>query len=258
MSPTTWKSWLVAGVAVIAVSVPFIASTQSLDQVLNAQERRTRLAQESQGRIDSVVKQTNRLEDQYKAALKEIDGLKIYNRLLSLQVENQRASMSDLRASIDQVEVINRQIVPIMTKMIDSLEQFVGLDVPFLLDERTKRVAGLKELMGRDDVTVAEKFRKVTEAYQIENDYGRTIEYYADTLTVDDATRELQFLRIGRIGLMYQSADGAISGAWDQQNRQWVALGSEYKNQIKRGLQIAKKQIAPDLILLPVTAPEAG
>lgn len=258
MSPTTWKSWLVAGVSAIAVSTPFVVNAQSLDSVLNAQQRRTRLAQESQGRIDKVVKQKNRLEDQYKAVLKEIEGLKIYNRLLSLQVENQRANMTDLRASIDQVEVINRQIVPIMTKMIDSLEQFIGLDVPFLLEERTNRVLALKELMERDDITVAEKFRKVTEAYQIENDYGRTIEYYPDTLTIDGGTRELQFLRIGRIGLMYQSADGGISGAWDQQNRQWEALGSEYKNRIKRGLRIAKKQIAPDLVLLPVNAPEAG
>jgi hypothetical protein len=154
--------------------------------------------------------------------------------------------------------VINRQIVPIMTQMIDGLEQFVDLDVPFLLDKRQERVARLQELMERDDVTVAEKFRKVTEAYQIENDYGSTIESYKGTLTIDDSTRELDFLRVGRIALMYQSPDGKLSGAWDQQNRQWQALGSEYRNQIKFGLKIAKKQVAPDLALLPVQAPEAG
>lgn len=258
MSSINWKSWLVAGLAATAVSLPLTGSSQSLDQILQKQQGRTKLAQESQQRIDSVVKQTRSLEEQYKATLKEIDGLKVYNTLLSLQVDNQNLKMADLRESIDQVEVINRQIVPIMTKMIDGLEQFVELDVPFLLEERTGRVERLKELMERDDITVAEKFRKVTEAYQIENDYGSTIEAYKDTINIDGATREVEFLRIGRVALMYQSPDGQVSGAWDQQARQWQALGNEYKNQIRQGLKIANKQIAPELVILPISAPEAG
>jgi len=258
MSPINWKSWIVVASAVGAVSLPLTGSAQSLDQVLNAQQGRTRLAQESQGRIDAVVKQTRSLEDQYKAALKEIDGLKVYNTLLGLQVDNQKSKMNDLRESIDQVEVINRQIVPIMTQMIDGLEQFVALDIPFLLEERQDRVANLKALMERDDVTVAEKFRKVTEAYQIENDYGSTIESYKDTVSIDSGVREVDFLRVGRIALIYQSQDGQVSGTWDQSARQWEVLGDEFKNQIKFGLQIALKQKAPDLVMLPMQAPEVS
>jgi septal ring factor EnvC (AmiA/AmiB activator) len=257
MSPRSWMSWFVAGGAVCAL-LPSIAMAQSLDQVLNAQERRIRLAQESQDRIDNVVKQTRSLEDQYKSVLKEIEGLEVYNTLLQRQVDNQELQLADLDESLQQVEVINRQIVPIMTKMIESLEQFIELDVPFLLKERTERIAGLWELMERQDVTVAEKFRKVTEAFQIENDYGSTIEAYKDTLEVDGATRQMDFLRIGRIALLYQSEDGKVSGVWDQREGQYKPLGNEYRNQIKFGLQIARKQVAPDLVLLPVDAPEAG
>jgi hypothetical protein len=258
MSPTNWKFWLVAILAAPAILLPLSGSSQALEQILNAQQNRTRLAQESQETIDQVVKKTRGLEDRFKATLKEIEGLKVYNTLLGLQVANQKDKIEDLRISIDQVEVINRQIVPIMTQMIEGLDQFVELDVPFLKEKRQERVARLQELMERDDVSVAEKFRKVTEAYQIENDYGSTIESYKDTLVIDGATRELDFLRVGRIALLYQSPDGKLSGAWDQQNRQWQVLGNEYKNQIKFGLQIAKKQVAPDLVLLPVDAAEAG
>ena len=259
MSPRSWMSWLVAGSAVCALLLlPFFAMAQSLDQILNVQERRIRLAQESQERVDAVVKQTRSLEDQYKAVLKEIEGLEVYNTLLQRQVDNQKLQLVDLEDSLQQVEVINRQIVPIMTKMIEGLEQFVSLDVPFLVDERGERIAGLWELMERQDVTVAEKFRKVTEAFQIENDYGRTIEAYKGTLELDGATRQVDFLRIGRIALLYQTEDGKISGAWDQDSGGWQALGNEYKNEIKFGLQIARKQKAPDLLLLPVAAPEAG
>ena len=162
--------------SLLLVSIPMMVPAETLSQILTAQTERTLLAQESQQRVDKISDQTNKLVDQYRATLKEIDGLQIYNKLLELQIENQARVKVGLEKSIVLVSVINRQIVPTMTKMIDSLDQFVQLDVPFLLDERTKRVGTLKEIMQREDVTVAEKFRKVTEAYQIENDYGKTIE----------------------------------------------------------------------------------
>ena len=244
-------------VSLALFTIPIILPAQTLSQILATQTERTLIAQESQVRVDKVATQTRSMEDQYRATLKEIDGLLIYNKLLELQIENQERVKVDLEQSIANVAIVNRQIVPVMTRMIDSLDQFIVLDVPFLNKERTDRVNGLKELMSRQDVTVAEKFRKVTEAYQIENDYGRTIETYKDTLEVDGAFLELDFLRIGRIALMYQSVDGKRSGVWNQDNQSWDDA-SDQRNQIKLGLSIAKKQVAPDLVILPVDSPEAA
>jgi len=244
-------------VSLMLISIPTILTAQILSQILETQTERTLKAQESQVRVDKVVTQTRTMEDQFRANLKEIDGLRIYNKLLELQIENQERVKVDLEQSIANVAIVNRQIVPVMTRMIDSLEQFISLDVPFLNQERTDRVEGLKELMSRQDVTVAEKFRKVTEAYQIENDYGRTIETYKHTLDVDGAILELDFLRIGRISLLYQSVDGKISGAWNQDTQSWDDASSQ-RNQIKLGLSIAKKQVPPDLVILPVDSPEAA
>ena len=241
--------------SLLLVSIPMMVPAETLSQILTAQTERTLLAQESQQRVDKISDQTNKLVDQYRATLKEIDGLQIYNKLLELQIENQARVKVDLEKSIVLVSVINRQIVPTMTKMIDSLDQFVQLDVPFLLDERTKRVDTLKEIMQREDVTVAEKFRKVTEAYQIENDYGKTIETYKDTLEVDGKTLELDFLRVGRVAFMYQSVDGKVSGVWNQKTKQWEDA-SDNRNEIKMGLSIAKKQVAPDLVIIPVDSAE--
>ena len=140
---------------------------QSVDQILQADQRRIQLAQASQERINDVVEKTRSLSDQYRAINKEIDGLRVYNRLMTAQTNGQQATLDDIALSMDQVDVINRQIFPMMERMIDGLEQSVALDVPFLMDERNKRVATLKEIMERSDVSVAEKFRKVMEAYQI-------------------------------------------------------------------------------------------
>ncbi len=246
----------IAIIGVLLIAIPMILPAQTLSQVLEAQTERTLISQSSQERVDKIVQQTRSLEDKYRASLKEIEGLLIYNQLLDLQIENQERVMIDLEKSIVMVSIINRQIVPVMTRMIESLEQFISLDVPFLKEERTNRVKNLKEMMVRQDVTVAEKYRKVTEAYQIENDYGRTIETYKDTLEVDGAILELDFLRVGRISLMYQSVDGKVSGVWNQKKQSWEDADNS-RNQIKMGLRIAKKMVPPDLVILPVDSPEA-
>ena len=230
---------------------------QSVNQVLQADQRRLNLAQQSQERINKIVEGTRSLEDQYRAINKEIDGLKVYNRLMRAQVEGQAAVLEDIGLSMDQVDVINRQIFPLMERMIDGLDQSVKLDIPFLMDERNKRVAGLKGIMERSDVSVAEKFRKVMEAYQIENDYGTTIENYTQSLTIDGATRSFNMLRIGRIGLYFQSDDTKITGRWDHEARDWVRDDSA-RNEVRKGLRVARQLIAPELIIVPVPAAEAN
>ncbi len=240
---------------VMAISGSVFA--QSVDQVLQADQRRLNLAQQSQERINTVVQGTRSLEDQYRAINKEIDGLKVYNRLMRAQVEGQTATLEDIGLSMDQVDVINRQIFPLMERMIDGLDQSIKLDVPFLMEERTGRVDNLKDIMSRSDVSVAEKFRKVMEAYQIENEYGSTIEDYKQSLTIDGATRSFNMLRIGRIGLYFQSDDTKITGRWDNDNRTWE-IDNSARNEVRKGLRVARQLVAPELIIIPVSAAEGA
>ena len=237
---------------VIAASGSVFA--QSVDQILQAEDRRLNLAQQSQERINNIVEGTRSLEDDYRSINKEIDGLKVYNRLMVAQTNGQSAVLEDIALSMDQVDVINRQIFPMMERMIDGLEQSVALDVPFLMEERTKRVNSLKDTMERSDVSVAEKFRKVMEAYQIENEYGTSSETYTQSITKDGVTRSFNMLRVGRIGLYYQSDDAKITGRWDNELRDWVEDDSA-RSEIRKGIRIAKQLIAPELIVIPVAAP---
>ena len=241
---------------VAAMMVTGSVFAQTVDDVLRADQRRLNLAQQSQERINSIVEGTRSLEDQYRSINKEIDGLKVYNRLMTAQVESQAATLEDIALSMDQVDVINRQIFPLMERMIDGLEQSIALDLPFLMEERTKRISDLKGIMERSDVSVAEKFRKVMEAYQIENDYGTSSEFYTESLTIDGATRSFNVLRIGRLGLYFQSDDTKITGRWDDASRQWV-IDDSARNEVRKGLRMARQLIAPELINIPVPAPEA-
>jgi hypothetical protein len=142
--------------------------------------------------------------------------------------------------------------------MIDSLDAFVQLDVPFLEDEREERILDLRKLMFRADVTESEKYRRIMEAYQIENEFGRTIEAYRSTLVREGREVSVNFLRVGRIALVYQALDGSEAGVWNQAERRWESLDDSHRNAIRDGLKIARKQVAPDLLRIPLPAPERG
>ena len=236
-----------------------VAQAQGVNNILDAGQRNIRLAQASQDRVDKIVEEERELVDQYNTVNKEVDGLKVYNALMGRQIQNQVDEMAKLAESIDHVTIIERQIMPLMLRMIDGLEQFISLDIPFLAKERTDRVEKLRDLMERSDVSVAEKFRNVFEAFTIENEYGRTISTYKDALTIAGGTREVEFLQIGRIVLLYQTMDGTFTGTWDKEARSFVELDSgAARTQVRQGLRMARKEIAPELLLLPIDAAEAA
>ncbi len=239
-----------------AIFTAEMVAGQAVQQIVAAESRRIQLAQAAQDQIDGIVEETRSVAEEYRAVMKEVDGLLVYNTLLDRQIEDQEEELRNLRVSIDQVQFIERQVLPLLTRMIDGLEQFVALDVPFLIDERNERVENLTILLERADVTAAEKFRVVMEAWQIENDYARTIYTYTDELEIDGTTREVDVLQVGRVALVYQTADGAESGAWNQRTRSWESVGDEYRNPIRKGIRLARNQIGPDLLLLPLAAPE--
>jgi hypothetical protein len=243
--------------AVLVAAFPAsIFAQATVDQVISEGVKRADAGAAEQKRVEQIADQTDKLLNEYNTLAKVVDGLVTYNSLLQRQVDNQQIEKDALAESIDNVSLIERQIVPLMERMLDSLEQFVQLDTPFLLTERTDRLARLREMMERSDVSSAEKFRRVIEAYQIENDYGRTIEAYKGTVPINGNPQEVDFLRIGRVALAYQSVGGSHTGAWDVKSGQWQELDpAEYKNQVAEGIRIARKQVAPDLLIIPVAAP---
>ena len=175
----------------------------TLGDVFQVAEQMNAQAKRSQAKINDLTEETRQLLNEYKTVLKEVEGLRVYNKQLEKQIGNQEIEMEQLARSIDEVTVIERQITPLMLRMIDGLEQFVELDAPFLLDERRGRVDRLREMMDRADVAVSEKFSQVFRAFQIENEYGRTMETYPSTIEINGVERKVDILKVGRIALVY-------------------------------------------------------
>lgn len=232
----------------LAFTAPAFAQ---LNQAVNEQLETDRAAAASQQRINEIRDRTQDAAGRYAQFMVEAESLESYNNQLAQQVESQLTEIASIERQLVDIETTNREVQPLMQKMVDTLDRFVALDVPFLLEERTNRVQNLKDLMGRADIAISEKYRRILEAYQIELEYGRTLEAYEGRL---DDERTVEFVRLGRVSLMYRTLDGAESGYWDAESRTWHA-DAQYADDIEEALRVARQEGAPDLLTVPVPAP---
>jgi len=76
---------------------------------------------------------------------------------------------------------------------------------------------------------------------------------------VSDAgkTRTVNFLRVGHLLLAYQTLDKSETGYWDKAAHKWQ-VANDYRNAVSDAIGVANKEAAPDLMELPVQAPEVG
>ena len=184
----------------------------------------------------------------------DADSLERFNRQLEEQVNEQNEELASIAQQLVDIETTNREVQPLMQQMVDTLDRFIQLDVPFYLDERTERVENLKRLMDRADVTISEKYRLILEAYQIELDYGRTFDNYKGPLGTGPDARTVEFARLGRVSLMYRTLDGSETGYWDAKKKDWVADAS-YREAVEHAIEIANGG-TPDLLTVPVPPPQ--
>jgi len=207
------------------------------------------LTQEQIVRLDE---QTRILLADYQSTTKEYESLKLYNDQVQKIINSQINEIENIILKIDELDKTNQRIVPFMLRMIDGLENFIQLDLPFLLNERRSRVDNLKVTMDRGDVSTSEKFRLIIEAYKTELEYGRTIESYRDNITINNVETSADFLRIGRVALTYLTVDGSKGGYWDTNSSSWEKSTSSIKRSTADALKVASKQAPPALIKIPV------
>ena len=236
-------------IAALALPLSAAYAGSPLSGLVTASDQWLVAQADSQKRVDKLADEKQSMADDYRNSLRETDSLKLYLQQLKAQIGSQQDEMDSIRGEIREIARTNVEILPLMQDMLATLGQFVELDVPFLLDERRERVQKLKDMMPRADVTVSEKFRRIVEAYQIEIDYGRTIESYTGNLSGKDVS----FLRVGRVALLYQTPDGKDTGYWDRDKKSWIADDS-YGDGVKEGIKVARKQTSPDLLIVPILA----
>ena len=231
-------------------------SAEPLDASIREQIQTAREAAESQQRIDATFDTTQGLLQQYRRSLDDLESLRAYNDHLARMTEAQDASIRALENELDQARVSRVEVIPLVQRMLDVLERFVALDVPFQQEERRERIDALRSSIDSPGLSIAEKYRRVLKAYQTELEYGRGVDAYRGRHPLEEQERAVDFLRVGRIALLYRTLDGSEVGLWDSGTKTWRPLPHHYQTAVEKGLGVAQKQRAPELLRIPVPAPE--
>lgn len=238
----------------LCVAPLWAAAPDPVGQALDATQQANRAAAASQSRIDQLDDQTRQMLERYRSALWQSQQLEVYAQQLEELASRQEAERESLSRQLAEIERTERELLPLMLRMVQGLEQIVAEDLPFLQQERRERIEGVKRSMSDPGVTNGDRFRRILEAYQIEAEYGRTLG--AERTQVDD--RSVDVLRVGRAALFYLTLDGRQAGYWEAAQKRWQPLEDRYIAQVRRGLRMAREVMAPDLLRLPMPVPAAG
>ncbi|WP_341503570.1 DUF3450 domain-containing protein [Gallaecimonas sp. GXIMD4217] len=252
---STLAAALAGALAVASTSAfaadPLVSSQQVEKQINDA-------AAASQAKIDRLSDQTRDIVGEYRAVVAETENLKVYNDHIAKLIDSQMKEVGNFERQIANITKTQQGLVPLMYKMIDTLEQFVALDLPFKKEDRVNRVAKLRDMMEDSSVSTSEKYRQVMEAYQIEVEYGSKIDTYKGTLDLNGKELSVDYFYMGRIAFIAMSGDGKHAWRWDKASEGWVELGEEYLSSIEEAMKLANNAAVPNLLKLPVEAPESA
>lgn len=242
--------------AFTALILPISAYADKTDNVVNSGKSRLKSAAASQKRIDALADATDKIVGKYNQERKNVESLKVYNDRMRRTVAAQKEAMQKLVISVEDASLIERQIVPLMLKMIDGLDQFIKADLPIRKEQRLARIERIRSYLNNANISAAERFRQVLTAYNIETDIGNEITVYADELPLAEGNTNVNILQVGRVGLFYQTFDGKKSGRWNKTNKAWEEVDSSYNQGIANAILVAQEKASPNLMDLPFDAPE--
>jgi len=190
----------------------------------------------------------------YARLVADAESIAEHNEFVQKQIASQESELVKVQGELAGLDQTSAEFGPLLTRMFERLEKFVADDLPFLdpVSDRKARVERLRELMTAEGTPVGERYRRLMEAYQIELEYGRSVADYKAPLADG---RDAEFVRVGRVSLMYRTVDGAEAGYWDAGQKQWV-IDNDYQDLVLKALRMSRKETAPDLIVVPVRAPQ--
>lgn len=208
--------------------------------------------QKTQKAEDKWALEKSHLEAEYDALMNQQTQLISIQEELNKKVASQQASCASLKTKIAEISTISKELMPHLEETYLQLKQRVESDLPFLVEERQKRVENLRNVLDDAQVPTSEKFRKVMEALFIEAEYGNTVEVYQERIFIKEKDILVNIFRLGRISLFFQSLDKTLTGYYNQARSEWTLLPKKFNREIDAAIAIGMKRRSVDILNLPI------
>lgn len=246
------KKFVLAATAALMTAAA-VAQTDPVSRAIDATTQANKASAASQQRVNQLDDQTQSMLERYRAATWQAQQLRVYANQIEPLLAAQEAEKQALQRQLAELDRAGGDLTPLMLRMLESLEKFIALDLPFLQDERRERIANLRRMMTDTETSTAERFRRVLEAYQIEADYGRAL----GTERAEAEGRIVEVLRVGRTALFAVALDGGDAWTWDAAGKKWEPVERRYVSDLRKAMKMARETAAPDLLTLPMPVASA-
>ena len=243
------KRLMLAGIAGALMTAP--ASAQ-LESALNTAKASTSASAASQQRVERLDDEADTAVREFRAVLQQKDNIALFVAQQDIFLQSQKSEIASLRRQLGTVEQIKQGMSPMMLKMAAEIEDAIKSDMPFNLSERLARVDRMKNVLADPDVSPAEQYRQVLNAFKIEVSYGQGIDSY-EGAHPNKPGNVVNFLRFGRVALLYMSKDESEVGRYNLETKSWDALTGADAIALRQAVRISKGEAAPNIVYAPVS-----
>lgn len=246
------RTSLLAGAAALVAAG---GAQAQLDQALQVARQSTQAGAQAQAQIDNLADQADNAEREYLALREQIESQRVFLEQQRVFLRSQENELTGLQAQLERVGNIERDLTPMLLEMFNALEDFVEQDLVFRMDERTARLDRIREALGDAQVSPAERYRVLLNAYEIEASYGRSLTAYEESVEVDGVPLPARILQIGRVALI-REVDGDLE-IRTKDNPDWRPVPGSMAADVDRAFRIANEVTTPEVFVAPLPGPDA-
>ena len=245
-------SRLAAVVLLLVVAASQVQGQSASDGLRNTVQGTVDIEKQTQEERNAWATEQAELEGRYRTAKANVRYLAEHISVREREVVGLEESTAELERRMHESRLLQTSLQDTLNVIMARLEGSVASDLPFLQDERERRLASLGEEFARPEVTGAEKLRRLIEAMQVEMEYGKTVEVSQDEILLAGEPIFVDVLRVGRLALFWRTPDGAKTGTFDRATWMWVELPDRYARTIARAIEMASRMRPVELIALPL------
>jgi len=210
------------------------------------------IEKDTQEKREAWAEEQTELEARYRTAKANV-------AYLGERIAGERKTIAALEESVAELERRMMEAKVLRSSLEDTLDAtmarfdgFVEGDLPFLTDERARRMEVLRRDLARPEVAGAEKLRRLLEALQVETEYGKSVEVNQQEIELAGEPIFVDVLRVGRVSLFWRTPDGEKAGTFDRGTWEWVELPDRHNRPITEGIEMASRLRPVQLTALPL------
>lgn len=181
----------------------------------------------AQQKLDAWNEERDLLLEEARTLKYEMQWLELQRLKLQRYVAANDAKIAEMEEAQGRYAIIALELENSLLEEVDRMRASVEQSPPFLAEEREARLNFLRRSLDDPELSIGEKYRRVTEGLNAEVEYGKALAVTNEVARLDGESMDLIVVRAGRVGYYCLSMDRARGGIWNPDRGEFSALEGE-------------------------------